>query len=84
MESQCVICKTDTFYSCVSCDLPICNRPTCSIAVDIKHPNYSEEHPKKVSECKNCQDKSNFTVPNKKKTKQQSIGKLSNCCRYTF
>ena len=62
-------------YSCVTCDLPICNRPTCSTAVDPKHRNYSEECPKTVSECKKCQDKSSFPeVSVKKKTKQLSIG----------
>ena len=62
-------------YSCVTCDLPICNRPTCSTAVDPKHRNYSEEHPKKVCECKKCQDKSSFPEKSvKKKTKQVLIG----------
>ena len=60
--------------SLVTCQL-ICNRPICSTAADPKHRNYSEEHPKKVSKCKKCQDKSSFPeVSVKKKTKQVSIG----------
>ena len=75
LQDECAICKTETFYSCVTCDLPICNRPTCSTAVDPKHRNYSEEHPKKVCECKKCQDKSSFPEKSvKKKTKQVLIG----------
>ena len=73
LQDECAICKTETFYSCVTCDLPICNRPTCSTAVDPKHRNYSE-HPKKVSEWKTCQDKSTFPeVSVKKKTKQVCV-----------
>ena len=73
LQDECAICKTETFYPCVTCDLPICNRPTCSTAVDLKHRNYSE-HPKKVSECKKCQDKSSFPeVSVKKKTKQVCV-----------
>ena len=26
LQVECAICKTETFYSCVTCDLPICNR----------------------------------------------------------
>ena len=74
LQDECAICKTETFYSCVTCDLPICNRPTCSTAVDPKHRNYSEEHPEKVSECKKCQDKRSFPeVFVKKKTKQVCV-----------
>ena len=75
LQDECAICKTETFYSCVTCDLPICYRPTCSTAVDAKHRNYSEGHPKKVSECKKCQDKSSFPEKSiKKKTKKVLIG----------
>ena len=71
LQDECAICKSKTIYSCITCDLPVCNRPTCSTAVDPKHQNYSEEHQKKVSKCKNCQDKSIFPeVSVKKKTKQ--------------
>ena len=74
LQDECAICKTETFYSCVTCDLPIYNRPTCSTSVDPKQRNYSEEHPKKVSEYKKCQDKSSFPeVSVKKKTKQVCV-----------
>ena len=66
--------KHFTHVSLVTCQL-ICNRPICSTAADQKHRNYSEEHPKKVSKCKKCQDKSSFPeVPVKKKIKEASIG----------
>ena len=53
-EKVCVSCGNNTFYSSVNCKSGICNRPSCSRAVDITHPAYSEEHPKKISECNNC------------------------------
>lgn len=47
-------------YFHVSCGLLIC------IAVDMKHLKYSEEHPKRISECKNCQNESNYSMPKRK------------------
>ena len=41
LQDECAICKTETFHSCVTCDLTICNRPTCSTAVDPKMDKYN-------------------------------------------
>ena len=51
LQDECAICKTETF-SCAACDLPICNRPTCSTVVDPKHQNYSGDHLKKLANAK--------------------------------
>ena len=54
MQSQCGHCSNETFYSCITCHHPICNRPQCSTAVPPSTSGYSEEHPKQIARCKNC------------------------------
>ena len=71
LQDECVICKTETFYSYVTCDLPICNRPTCSTVVDPKHRNYSEKQRKKVSECKARYNNYSKLVCSQRTNKQQ-------------
>lgn len=71
----CVHCSSETFYYCVKCTKAVCNRPTCSNSVAPDNPNYSEDHPKKVSECKHCSSDEVQTPVNVKTTrhKQQRI-----------
>lgn len=69
LEKICTSCASNTYYSCVNCDSGICNRPSCSRVVDVTHPAYSEEHPKKISKCITCIKN---TVPQEKKQKLQN------------
>ena len=69
LEKVCMLCACNTFYPCVTCDCGICNRPSCSRTVDTTHLAYSEEHPKKISECNTCSSK---LVP-RKTPKQPTI-----------
>lgn len=54
MDPKCANCFNETYYYCVKCSVAVCNRPSCSSPVAPTVLNYSEAHPKKVSECKKC------------------------------
>ena len=54
MERECQHCQETTFYSCVKCQHPVCNRPECSTSVPPSTNGYNEEHPKRVALCRNC------------------------------
>lgn len=54
MESLCKLCKSNTFYQCIKCKKPVCNRPSCSSGVSEESDGYREEPPKRVSQCNDC------------------------------
>lgn len=54
MKKNCETCSEETFYSCVKCLCPVCNRPECSTPVSPSTKGYSEEHPKRVGLCESC------------------------------
>ena len=51
MDSLCSLCKSQTKYSCVACNLPLCNK--CAIASNEMVEGYDEEN-KRVGKCPDC------------------------------
>ena len=56
MNSQtfCKSCNEATYYECVTCIKPTCNRPQCSITVPESTEGYRETPPKRVAQCNDC------------------------------
>ena len=56
MNSQtfCKSCNEATYYECVTCIKPTCNRPQCSITVPESTERYRETPPKRVAQCNDC------------------------------
>ena len=74
MEYQCEKCDNKTYYSCVKCSSPVCNRPDCSEPVSPSTIGYSEDHPKRVSLCSKCI----------KKKKQSNLSSFFTSSRYAI
>lgn len=53
-QCSCTFCDLPTYYYCVKCHKPVCNRPDCSSPVSESFAGYSEMHPKSVGICKPC------------------------------
>ena len=56
MNSQtfCKSCNEATYYECVTCIKPTCNRPQCSITIPESTEGYRETPPKRVAQCNDC------------------------------
>ena len=51
---SCKTCSKETYYQCVKCFLPVCNRLECSKPVPPTTVGYNENNPKRVASCDKC------------------------------